>query len=69
MCNKKKFTKVEAMMRIANAEVEYKKRKGRSKRRECRYYWCNECKAFHLTSQEYNMNNRDIRKGGDLFDR
>ena len=50
-CTKKKFTKLEAMMYIAQAEMQYKKRKGRSKRRECRYYYCEECNTYHLTSQ------------------
>ena len=50
-CTKKKFTKLEAMMYISQAEMQYKQRKGRSRRRECRYYYCKECNAYHLTSQ------------------
>ena len=49
-CNKKRFTKFEAMLYLANSDLRYKKTKGRTKRKECRYYYCNVCKAYHLTS-------------------
>lgn len=55
-CNKKKFTKFEAMLYLAQASMNYKKRKGRSKRRECRYYYCKQCNAYHLTSKEKKFN-------------
>lgn len=67
MCNKRKFTKLEAMMFVAQSEMQYKKRKGKSKRRECRYYCCKECNAYHLTSQFKTLksevnNGRSIKK-------
>ena len=50
MCDKEKFTKLEAMIYLANSDLIDKIRKGRTKRKECRYYYCDECKAYHLTS-------------------
>ena len=55
-CNKRKFSKFEAMLYLAQASMSYKKRKGRSRRRECRYYYCKECNAYHLTSKERKFN-------------
>jgi hypothetical protein len=46
-CNKKKFSKNEAIWAL--------KRKGKSSknyRREIRYYFCEECQAHHLSSKE-----------------
>ena len=44
-CTKKAFD------RIAAIEAMYSARYGkRRKRRECRYYWCSDCRAYHLTS-------------------
>lgn len=53
-CNKNKFTKFEAMMYIAQAEMLNKKKKGKSRRKECRYYYCKECNSYHLTSKYNN---------------
>ena len=61
-CNKKKFTKLEAMMYIAQAEMQNKKRKGKSKRRECRYYYCKECNAYHMTSK-FNTLKGEVSNG------
>ena len=50
-CDKIKFSKFEAMLVLAQAEIRFKKKKGKGKRRECRYYYCKECNAYHLTSK------------------
>jgi len=47
MCKKKPFDRVGAMLAIAEAKV-----KSGWKRKELRMYWCKQCSAFHLTSQE-----------------
>lgn len=54
-CNKKKMTKFEAMLYLANSDLKYKQSKGRTKRRECRYYYCKQCNAYHLTSMSNTM--------------
>jgi hypothetical protein len=51
-CKKRKLTKFEAMLCIANSEMINKFKKGHTKRRECRYYYCKECNAYHVTSKE-----------------
>lgn len=44
-CKKKKYKdKLSVMIALANCQS-----KGNSKRMETRYYWCEECKAYHLT--------------------
>lgn len=52
-CNKKKFTKFEAMLYLVNSD--YRQKRGRTKRKECRYYYCKECDAYHLTSMSSNI--------------
>ena len=50
MCNKKKYKdKISVMFALSQC-----KRVGRSKgkRNECRFYFCDECKAYHLTSKK-----------------
>jgi hypothetical protein len=48
-CTKKPFDKIEAV------EAMYRARLSKSrKRRECRYYWCGACRAYHLTSWPLN---------------
>jgi hypothetical protein len=46
-CHKRRFDEVGAKMVIAAA-----KHSKDSKRQEVRYYWCQACKAYHVTSQE-----------------
>lgn len=50
-CTKRKFSKFEAMLVLVQAEMRYKKKNGKSKRKECRYYYCKQCNAYHLTSK------------------
>ncbi len=47
VCKKRKFDKIAAMLVVANAQ-----RSRLSKRQERRTYWCDDCKAYHTTSQE-----------------
>lgn len=53
-CNKRKFSKFEAMLYLVNSEFKDKQKKGRTKRKECRYYYCRQCNAYHLTSMDSN---------------
>lgn len=47
MCNKKKYNdKLSAMIALASCLSKHYK-----KRLETRYYWCDECKAYHLMKQ------------------
>jgi hypothetical protein len=52
MCSKRKYDKIGAMLAIAKIQ-----NKGNYNRHECRYYFCNKCKAYHLTSQEKKKQN------------
>ena len=55
-CTKRKFSKFEAMLFLAQASMNRKRRKGKSRRKECRYYYCKQCNAYHLTSKERKFN-------------
>lgn len=46
MCGKKKLDKIKAMLIVAQAENSTS-----SQRRECRWYFCRECFAYHTTSK------------------
>ena len=48
VCGKNRYSKLKAMMVLAKANSKYAK----SKRQECRKYWCNICDAFHLTKMK-----------------
>ena len=63
-CNKKKMTKFEAMLYLANSDLRYKQHKGRTKRRDCRYYYCKKCNAYHLTSMS-NIMYLNLRGGSE----
>jgi len=45
-CRKKCFDKIGAMLAVAEA-----KHSPDTRRLEERYYWCEQCRAYHLTSQ------------------
>ena len=59
MCRKYRF-KTELDAKIALVKAYYKRHiKNNKKRNEIRYYWCSECRAYHLTSKEdINATNR-----------
>lgn len=59
MCNKRKF-RTELDAKIALVSSYYKSHiKNNKRRKEIRYYWCDKCKAYHLTSKEdINATNR-----------
>ena len=48
-CTKKRFTKAGALVALAQAQRAQLQPK-HTARSECRYYWCKECEAYHLTS-------------------
>jgi hypothetical protein len=48
ICNKRKVDEIKAMLIIANANKPTQKS---FKRREKRYYWCDECSSYHTTSK------------------
>jgi hypothetical protein len=50
-CKKKKLDRIKAMMIIANAN---KQTQFNFNRKEIRYYWCEECQSYHVTSQKSN---------------
>lgn len=50
-CRKRSMTLLDAMLTVANARgARACKRHGWQKRNERRYYFCEECEAFHVTS-------------------
>lgn len=50
-CNKKKYKdKLSAMIALASCNSKHNKH-----RMETRYYWCNICKAYHLTKQNARL--------------
>lgn len=49
MC-KKSFTKLEVILALNKAELSALKNKN-SSRQERRFYWCKDCKSYHLTSK------------------
>lgn len=51
-CSKKRFDKIGAMFVIANAK---KESQTNPLRRERRYYFCKDCKAYHVTSKGKNQ--------------
>ena len=58
MCRKKKLSLKRAKAILVHAFYQ-SKILGNKKRKEIRYYWCNECRAYHLTSKEdINATNR-----------
>lgn len=50
-CKKKKFILINAMIAVANA-FRARKHSHYTHRKECRYYWCEKCQAWHLTSKK-----------------
>lgn len=55
MCNKIKYKdKLSAMFALSQC-----KNGKKGNRRECRFYFCNECNAYHLTSKKNNINATD----------
>ena len=49
-CHKKPFTHLEAMYALEAINLQHQWGDGKN-RRECRMYYCDECKAWHLTSK------------------
>ena len=51
-CHKSKMSLKKAKWVLFNAECA--RRLGSDKRLEIRYYFCNHCKAYHVTSKKFN---------------
>lgn len=52
-CGKREFDqKLDALIAVWKATA--KRRRGYHHRKERRAYYCRRCKAWHITSQEYN---------------
>lgn len=49
-CHKKKYDKIGAMLALSSCQKS--ERFGNHNRQETRFYYCDECKAYHLTSQK-----------------
>jgi hypothetical protein len=49
ICHKKKLDKIKAMMIIANSQ---KRTQKNFNRKEIRWYFCEECKSYHVTSKK-----------------
>jgi len=48
-CKRKKYeTEIDAMITLAKL----KSRQSKARRCEQRYYWCDDCGGYHLTSKE-----------------
>lgn len=56
-CNKKCFTETAAELIVKRAKF---KRNINRFREESRYYYCEECKAYHLTSQEKRGKTKEL---------
>ena len=58
MCDKKRLSLKRAKAILVHAFYQ-SKILGNKNRNEIRYYWCSECRAYHLTSKEdINATNR-----------
>lgn len=55
-CKKRKFTKLDCMIILSNINYRLKKNKY-TKRKEIRYYKCELCGYYHLTSQRKDKEN------------
>jgi len=49
ICHKKSFDKIGAMLILSKVKSS---RNSNFNRREKRYYFCNQCKSYHLTSKD-----------------
>lgn len=51
-CNKRKMTWTEAEMLIARNQMWNDRNKHRE-RKEIRYYFCDDCRAYHVTKEQW----------------
>ena len=49
MCNKRRFDRIGAD--LALIDIRRRRRRQKQRRGETRRYWCETCRAYHLTSQ------------------
>lgn len=57
MCDKARMSLKKAKWVLFNAECA--RRFGSHKRLEIRYYFCNLCNSYHVTSKKFNYDNKD----------
>ena len=60
-CNKRKMTWTEAEMLIARKQM-WSDRNKHKERKEVRYYFCDECRAYHLTKSDWYYTSKDYGK-------
>lgn len=58
MCDKKSYTKTDAAYVVNYARTGPGGRHYKSKKRPVRYYYCVECRAWHVTSQKREKRER-----------
>jgi len=56
-CKKLKLDKIKAMLIIANAQ---KKSRKNFNRKELRYYWCDTCNSYHVTSKKLSKEEKNF---------
>lgn len=49
-CNKRKMSLLVAQFSMD--EIKWKQKQGNQRRRERQFYWCEQCQAYHFTSEE-----------------
>lgn len=61
-CTKRKLSWLEAEMLIARNSGVGHSNKIRGKRKEVRYYFCDECRAYHVTKSDWYFTPKDYGK-------
>jgi len=56
VCKKRKLDKIKALLIVANSQ---KRSQKSHNRKEIRYYYCEDCKSFHVTSKKLNYDKVD----------
>ena len=49
-CRKRRMSRLDAMILCANSQM--KRTRGTTPRQERNYYYCDDCRAWHVTSQD-----------------
>lgn len=68
-CSKRKYSKFDAMLALAQSDMKQKLYDTHTKRQECRMYWCGKCNGYHLTSKPkyaWWYMTRTIKQEGEL---
>lgn len=62
-CNKQKYDKKSAISALNHC----KKHRNKQYRKECRYYFCDECNSYHLTSEEEHSERMYLKEEDLIF--